>query len=154
MSKSKQNLLIEHTDRKLLQLKSFGKITPPRKGWVNAVRTALGMSLRQLGNRLNISPPSVQEIEQREVSGSITIKLLSEVANALNLQLVYGFIPKGESLEAMIEKRAKEKAREIVMRSSQTMKLEDQENSKSRLEKAIASKSEEIKRTLPNYLWD
>jgi hypothetical protein len=34
------------------------------------------------------------------------------------------------------------------------MKLEDQENSKIRLEKAIKNKAEEIKNKMPKYLWD
>jgi transcriptional regulator with XRE-family HTH domain len=41
------------------------------------------MSLRQLGERLQISQQSVKEIEEREVSGSITLKSLRETAEAL-----------------------------------------------------------------------
>jgi hypothetical protein len=43
---------------------------------------------------------------------------------------------------------------EIVLRTSNSMKLEDQENSKKRIEKSIRSKTEEIMDTLPKYLWD
>ena len=112
------------------------------------------MSLRQLGNRLKISAQSVKEIEQREANGSITIKSLREVAGELDMKLVYGFVPKGESIEKIIDKRAKEVAREIVLRTSNTMKLEDQENSTERIDKSIKSKAEEIKNKMPKYLWD
>jgi hypothetical protein len=54
----------------------------------------------------------------------------------------------------MIEKKAEEKAREIVARTSVNMNLEDQKNSKSRLEKAVKERAEEIKREMPKYLWD
>jgi hypothetical protein len=54
----------------------------------------------------------------------------------------------------MIEKRAKEFATEIVMRTNSTMTLEDQQNSKERIEKAIAQKTNEIKNEMPKYLWD
>jgi hypothetical protein len=34
------------------------------------------------------------------------------------------------------------------------MALEDQQNSKERIEQAIAQKTSEIKREMPKYLWD
>ena len=154
MNTQKQKLLIEQVDRKLSQLKPMEKIIVPQKGWVYSIRAALKMSLRQLGNRLKISAQSVKEIEQREANGSITIKSLREVASELDMKLVYGFVPKGDSIEKMIDKRAKEVAREIVLRTSNTMKLEDQENSTERIDKSIKSKAEEIKNKMPKYLWD
>jgi predicted DNA-binding mobile mystery protein A len=154
MNIQKQKLLIEQADKKLSMFKQLKDVVPPEKGWVYTVRAALKMSLRQLGNRLNISPQSVKEIEERESNGSITLRSLREVAKVLNMKLVYGLIPQDESIENMIERRANEKAREIVFRTSNTMKLEDQENSRARLEKAVKSKAEEIKNKLPKYLWD
>jgi len=112
------------------------------------------MSLRQLGDRLHISPQSVKEIEEREANGTITLNSLRDAANAMDMKLVYGFVSKHESLEQMIEKRARELATEIVMRTHATMTLEDQQNSKERIEKAIAQKTAEIKFEMPKYLWD
>jgi predicted DNA-binding mobile mystery protein A len=154
MNMSKQKLLIEQADRKLAVFKPLNSITIPQEGWVHTIRTALKMSLRQLGNRLKISPQSVKEIEEREAHGSITIKSLREVGIALEMKLVYGFIPVNQSIEEMIEKRAIEVAEEIVTRTSQTMQLEDQENSMERLEKAIKNRAAEIKTKMPKFLWD
>jgi predicted DNA-binding mobile mystery protein A len=151
---SKQKLLIEQADRKLAAFNAVKSLTIPQNGWVHTIRTAIKMSLRQLGNRLNISPQSVKELEEREANGSITIKSLREVGAALDMRLVYGFIPKNNSIQEMIEKRAIEVASEIVARTSQTMQLEDQKNSKQRIAKAIKSKAEEIKTKMPKYLWD
>lgn len=154
MNTQKQKLLIEQVDKKLSQFKPMEKIIVPQKGWVSSIRAALKMSLRQLGNRLKISAQSVKEIEEREANGSITIKSLREVANVLDMKMIYGFVPKGESLENIIDKRANEIAREIVLRTSNTMKLEDQENSNERITNAIKNKAEEIKNKMPKYLWD
>jgi len=154
MSMSKQKLLIEQADRKLAVFKPLNSIIIPKEGWVHTIRIALKMSLRQLGNRLKISPQSVKEIEEREALGSITLKSLREVGTALEMKLVYGFIPVNQSIEEMIEKRAIEVAEEIVTRTSQTMQLEDQENSKERLEKAIKNRALEIKTKMPKFLWD
>jgi len=45
-------------------------------------------------------------------------------------------------------------ATEIVMRTNNTKTLEDQQNSKERIARAIAQKTAEIKFEMPKYLWD
>jgi predicted DNA-binding mobile mystery protein A len=107
-----------------------------------------------MGMRLNVSAQSIKEMETREMNGSITLKSLREAAAAMNMKLVYGLVPVDESIESMIEKRAMEKAREIVLRTSGNMRLEDQEVSKERLEKAIKMKAAEFKSKIPRSLWD
>ncbi len=154
MKNIKQKLLIEQIDQKLLGFKTLETIIVPKDGWINTIRLALKMSLRQLGNKLGIRYQSVKEIEQREAKGTITLKTLSEVGRALDLKLVYGFIPKNGSIEKIIEDRAMELAKQIVMRTSQTMKLEDQENSINRINKSITIKAEELMETMPKCLWD
>jgi predicted DNA-binding mobile mystery protein A len=154
MKNTKQQLLLEQTDKKLFVLKPLQALVTPSKGWVNAVRKALKMSLRQLGSRMSFSAQNIKQIEEREVNGTISINSLREVANAMDMRLVYGFVSKHESLEQMIEKRANELAVEIVMRTHTTMTLEDQQNSNERIQKAIAQKTEEIKYEMPKYLWD
>jgi predicted DNA-binding mobile mystery protein A len=150
----KQKLLVEQVDRKLASFKPLESMSIPQKGWINTIRIALRMSLRQLGNRLKVSPQSAKEIEERESNGSITLKKLKEVGAALDLKLVYGFIPKSKSIENMIEERAIEIAKDIVLRTSNTMQLEDQANTKERIEKAIRNRAEEIKTKMPKYMWD
>ena len=152
--KKKNKLMLQQIDNKLAGFKILKQATVPDEGWIHTIRTALKMSLRQLAARLNITPQGVRRLEQREKDGSITLKNLREAGKALHLQLVYGFVPKEESLEKMIEQKAYEIAREIVMRTSHSMMLEDQENSKMRIEKAIKERAEEIKNEMPGYLWD
>jgi predicted DNA-binding mobile mystery protein A len=154
MKNNKQHLLIQQTDKKLEAFKHLKEIVVPSKGWINTFRIALKMSLRQLGNRLRISAQSVKEIEEREAGGTITLNSLRDAANAMDMKLVYGFVSKHDSLEQMIEKRAKELATEIVMRTNATMTLEDQQNSKERIEQAVTQKTAEIKFEMPKYLWD
>jgi predicted DNA-binding mobile mystery protein A len=154
MDTGKRKLVISQLDRKFANIKTLTDLNTPVEGWIRTIRTVLKMSLRQLGTRLGISAQSVKEIEQREVDGSITIKALREAANALEMKVVYVVLPKDESIEKLIERKANELAREIVLRTSHTMLLEDQGNSDSRIEKAIKEKTEEIKNTMPKYLWD
>lgn len=154
MKDKKRILLIEQLDSKLTCFREVKDVVSPSVGWIKSIRTALKMSLRQLGNRLNISPQSVGEMEKREAEGTITLNTLKELAFALDMRFVYGFFPKEGSIEQMIEKRAKEIATEIVTRTNTSMTLEDQQNSKERIKKAIEQKAEEIKYEMPKYLWD
>ena len=138
----------------MLAFASLQKVAPPPTGWIKAIRNAIGMSMLQLGKRLSITKQSVQDIERREKDGSISIKALREAARALDMQLVYGFVPNDGSLEALIDRKAKELATQIVQRTSNSMKLEDQENSKQRIEKAIEERANIIKNEMPKTLWD
>jgi hypothetical protein len=70
------------------------------------------------------------------------------------MELVYAFVPKDGSLDTLIERKAKELATEIVLRTSNTMKLEDQEVSKKHIQKAILERTIIIKNEMPKILWD
>jgi hypothetical protein len=93
-------------------------------------------------------------MERREKDGAITIKSLREIGLAMDLQLVYGFVPIDGSLDALIEKKANEIATHIVMRTANTMQLEDQSNSKERIAAAIKERATAIKQEMPKILWD
>jgi predicted DNA-binding mobile mystery protein A len=138
----------------------MGAFTPlksvviPSIGWIKAIRTTLGMSMQQLGNKLSVSKQAISDIENREKEGSITIKALREVGRAMDMQLVYGFVPNDGSLEALIEKRAQELATKIVMRTSHTMNLENQGNKDTRIVKAVEERTQSIIAEMPKFLWD
>ena len=150
----KQILILDHVNAKIAQLKKAEDLVIPPAGWIYSIRQALGMSMRQLGNRMGITPQSVKEIEEREKNGTVTLKVLQQFGHALNLKLVYGFVPSEGTLEKIIERRALELATEIVKRTSASMKLEDQENKPDRLKKAVREKAEEIKFQMPKYFWE
>lgn len=154
MKEFKKNLLIDQLDEKFQKLKEFDSNLLQPNGWIYSVRTALNMSLKQLGKKLKKTPQSTKEIEEREKNRSITLKGLNDAAEALNMRLVYFFIPKTESLQRMIENRAYEVAQEIVLRTSHSMGLEDQQNRDERLKKAIKDRADKIINELPRFLWD
>ena len=151
---SKKALQLDQLNHKMLGFASLKQVAMPPTGWIKAIRTALGMSMQQLGSRLSVSRQAVMDIEKREQEGSISIKSLREIARVLDMQLVYGFVPNDGSLEALIEKRAIKLATQIVMRTANTMKLEDQANSKKRIETAIKERAAAIKNEMPKILWD
>lgn len=149
-----KSLQLQQLNSKMLGFATLKQVAVPPTGWIKAIRTAIGMSMEQLGNKLFVTKQGILDIEKREKDGSITIKALKEIGRALDMQLVYGFVPNDGSLDALIEKRAHELASKIVLRTANTMKLEDQGNSKNRIGKAIKERAAEIKNDMPRILWD
>jgi predicted DNA-binding mobile mystery protein A len=149
-----KKLQISQLESRIRLFSPTRQLPNPPTGWIKAIRLALGMSLQQLANKLAKTKQSVQEIEVREIEGAITLKSLRETARALDMELVYGFVPKEGSLEAYIENKAHKMAEEIVIRTSNTMKLEDQENTPKRIKKSIKERTALIKQELPKSLWD
>ncbi len=97
---------------------------PPR-GWIKAIREAIGMTTAQLGRRLGVSQPRVLGIEKAEVSGSITLDSLERAARALDCRLVYALVPR-KPLESLVEDRALELAKKRLWATSHSMALENQ----------------------------
>lgn len=150
----KKSSEIRQLESKIEKFARAGSDTLPNGGWVKAIRNALGMSARQLGKRLNLTRQGIHEIEKREADGSITIKALRETAEALEMKLVYGFIPIDGSLEALIEKKARVLALQIVHRTNISMKLEQQEIAPQKIAYAIEERTNMIKEEMPKTLWE
>jgi predicted DNA-binding mobile mystery protein A len=149
-----QKLILDQTDSKIKSFVTVKTVIIPSSGWVHAIRLSMGMSLKHLGRRMNITAQSVKEIEEREKAGTISINVLRQFGKSLNMKFIYGFIPEKESISEMVKQRALEIAKEIVLRTSVNMSLEEQKNSEKRLRKAIKEKALEIQQEMPKYLWD
>lgn len=151
---TRNELIRAQTDHNIKKYSALKTVHRPSSGWIRSIRVGLGMTLKQLAKRLNISPQGVKKIEDREADETITLKKLKEVAAALNLQLVYGLIPKEETLEKMIENRARQIATAVVNRTAQTMHLEDQAVAAEKLEQSVETQTQRIIQEMPSYLWD
>ena len=151
MKSLKVQLFLDETQSKLNPFSILKSEIKPDNGWVNVIRVSIKMSLRQLGERLHITPQGIRDLEKREKEGAITINTLKEVGRVLDMDLVYGFISRHNSLEEMIEERAREIAEEVVLKA---IKLDNQKNSENDVKKAIQQKTYEISSKMPSNLWD
>lgn len=124
-------------DKRLSPIRPTDRFTTPPKGWVRAIRDALGMSGAQLARRMEISPQAVASLEQSEASDSIRLETLRKAAAALDCELVYALVP-NTSLEDMVAKRARELALEAIGGVSHSMAMEDQRVADDDLEERIA----------------
>ncbi len=147
-------LLVQQLSDVLSPLQQFTRQQIPVKGWIRTIRTVFGITQKQLADKVNVSKQSIASLEQREAEGIVTLKTLQDVAEAFDMQLVYAFVPKVGTLEEYVNEKAQKKATEIVLRTANTMKLEDQENSQKRLKRAIEERTLDIKLNHIETLWD
>jgi predicted DNA-binding mobile mystery protein A len=126
----------ERLDERLAGLKPVDRLRPPPKGWIRAIREALGMTGVQLAARLGVRPQSVEALEKSEASGSIQLSTLRRAAEALDCTLVYALVPK-TSLEGSVDQRARKIAMRALSRVAHTMKLEAQETGDAGMEARI-----------------
>lgn len=153
MKAKHRKLAREQLDETLKRFEALRSIIPPRRGWVRAVRDAIGMTGEQLARRLGVNKQRVSRIEQDERLGNVTMKTLRGVAEAMDCALVYCLVPR-RSLEHTVRKRAESLARRRMAQSNQTMRLEQQELSATEKEKAIEDMVLDIIEAMPKSLWD
>jgi len=139
-----------HLDERLKELGPVSRYTPPVKGWVKAIREALGMTAEQLGRRLGVKQPSVIQLEQSEARGSIELATLRRVAEALDCTLIYAFVPK-KSLEETVRARARNFIRRRLAPVEHSMLLEDQKVQGKAEEERV---DEALRETSPSKFWE
>ena len=139
-----------HLDERLKELGPISRFTPPVKGWIRAIREALGMTAEQLASRLGIKQPTLHRLEQSEVQGSIELATLRRVAAALDCTLVYAFVPK-QSLEETVRARARNFIRRRRAPVEHSMLLEDQKVQGKAEEERI---DEVLRETSPSKFWE
>ena len=151
MNKQARQQARKRLDSRLASLAPLNVLPRPTRGWICAIREALGMTGVQYAKRLNISPQSVSALEQSESKGAIKLDTLMRAAAALNCRLVYALVP-NEPLEQMTATRARALAMRDLARASHTMRLEDQTTTKEDAEALIKAYVQEHVRD--RDLWD
>jgi predicted DNA-binding mobile mystery protein A len=139
-----------HLDERFKGLGPVARYIPPVRGWIKAVREALGMTTAQLATRLGMKQPSVVALEQSEAKGTIELATLRRVAEALDCTLVYALVP-NKPLEATIRDRARAFARRRLGPVEHSMLLEDQSV---KGKDAEARLDEIVRETNPRLFWD
>ena len=152
MVKDRRRLVREQLDKTLSKFAGLKSLSLPPKGWIRAVREALGMSGANFAERLGVKPPRITKLERDELSGSVTIKTMRQAAEALDCQFVYALVPR-ESLESTVRRQAESVAGMRLNRVSHSMRLEDQQLSNKEMKKALSDAVEDLVRTMPKDLW-
>jgi predicted DNA-binding mobile mystery protein A len=144
---------IRHLDKRFADLRPLAKSPRPPKGWLRAVRDALGMTTAQLARRLGVSQPRIVELEHSEVSGGVTLNTLQRAAEALGCRLVYALVPERPLADTMRE-RAETVAGRQLADVEHTMRLEDQAVTSRAVSKELRRQRIEELLRRPARLWD
>jgi predicted DNA-binding mobile mystery protein A len=144
---------VRHLDKRFTVLRRLTQSPRPPKGWLRAVRDALGMTTAQFGRRLGVSQPRIIELEKSEVSGSVTLNTLQRAAEALGCRLVYTLIPE-KPLAETVRERAELIAERQLKAVEQTMRLENQSVKNATAAKDLRRQFVEELLRRPARLWD
>ena len=111
------------------------------------------MSTTQLAERTGVSQSRIPRIEKGEIDGTLTMKTLRLMAQAMNCRLVYALVP-NEPLDETLHERAVAVADRRLARTHHTMKLENQALTKRDLEAERRRLVAELLRGDPRKLWE
>lgn len=156
MKNNKKAVILQRhlLDQKFKDLKDLP--AQPQSGWLKAIRVSLGLSLRQLAKRMKVSLRTVASIEKNEAEGKASLASIERSARAMGCRLTYAVVPgEGkETLERILDERARALARKIRNQTAHTMRLENQEteaDDKALQENALAA---ELKAKSDPRLWE
>ena len=142
----------KNLDKRFALMREVPMSVPPR-GWIRAIREALGLSTRQLAERMEASQSWISVLEKAEVSGTTTLKSMRQAAEAMDCTLVYALIPT-KSLAETLQHRAELRADEELRHLNHSMQLENQgmtsENLNTERQRLIA----ELLLGSPRKLWN
>lgn len=147
-------LRLEHLQKKVDHFKEAEHFKVPPIGWIRSMRTAFGLSMKQLARKMRIQVNDVSNIEEWEAKGEVRIKDLKRAGAAMDMKFVYGFVPKDGSIDELIERKAKRLATEMVLSTYERIPLSDIDNYREIIRKEIEQKTKEIILELPNILWE
>jgi predicted DNA-binding mobile mystery protein A len=144
MKENFRQLRAQQIDRMVQPLRAL-KFPRPQKGWIRALREAMGVSYTELGDRLQASRSLAAQQERAEVDDRITLKSLRTCAAALDCELVYAFVPRGSSIEEALAARTRATASQAVRRVEHSMALEDQASGN--LDQAIDAQTRRVRQS-------
>jgi predicted DNA-binding mobile mystery protein A len=144
---------ILHLDTRFSSLRALAKFQRPPKGWLRAIRDALGMTTAQYARRLGVSQPRIVELEKSEQNGNLTLNTLQRAAEALGCRLVYILVPE-HPLADVVTARAELIAERQSQAVEQTMRLEDQAVKGKRAAQTLRRQMVEELLKHPKRLWD
>jgi len=128
--------------------KQLNKLDIPEKGWIAAVRRALGMSAEQVAIRKGVSRNAVYQAERSEKEGAVSLKQMDLLAKAMGGRFVYAIVPDGR-IEDIKYRQAIEKAKVLLLREPDHANWSTDET-----QDWIEDKAAELLHDMPPYFWD
>lgn len=123
--KRRDPLAIAQVNRRTKTLRRMVKEATVRPGWIAYMRRSLNMTLKQLASRAGLSLPTIAQAERGEAAGRATLSTLKKMAQAMDCEFIYAFVPRAD-IEEIMRQAAREKAKRTLATANVHMTLEDQ----------------------------
>ena len=140
------------------KLDLFTKLNEPMPpaGWIKAIRGSLGLTIRQLAERVGVGHGSIAQLEKREPKKKVTLKSLENAARAMDCKVIYAIVPinSGNTLDDIIKTKAQEAASLIIKDVAHTMRLEKQGTSEKQIQKEIERVARELIESNDPRVWE
>ena len=149
----KTPLSIQQLEDRLQPFRAALGTSRPPSGWTRAIREALGMTQRQLAERVGRKPQTILDLQAREAAQTIQLNSLRELANAMDCDLVYAFVPR-KPLGTMLDERARSVAHQALRRTGHSMELERQGLGVRDQERALEREVERLLAGSRRKLWE
>jgi predicted DNA-binding mobile mystery protein A len=140
-------------DKRLDTLVNPDALARPPRGWVKAIREALGMTADQLGRRMGVSKQRALELEESEARGAVTLDSLGWAAQALECRLVYTLVPR-RPLDELVHERATKRAKQQLRTTGHSMALENQSVDLADKEQQLLRLSQDLIDQPGSVLWE
>lgn len=147
------DLNLRHLDSALQPLIANAVPGPPPRGWLKAIREALGLTTRQFARRVGLANSTIVQAERSESTGTISLNQLRRLADALGCDVHYVLVPR-RPLAEQVDAQAERKARERVAPLAHSMALEQQRPDSTFEELQVAAVKDELLRGRRSRLWD
>lgn len=90
-----RDIVRQGLDKRLLPLQTAREsAVRPTRGWLRAVREAIGAKQGAVAKRMGVKRQSYARLEQTEAQGSISLGSLQKAADAMDCEVIYYLVPK------------------------------------------------------------
>ncbi|UWR00233.1 helix-turn-helix domain-containing protein [Rhodobacteraceae bacterium S2214] len=128
--------------------KQLGDVEVPPKGWIAAMRAALGMSAEYVAQRKGVSRNAVYQAERSEKDGAVSLKQMDQLAAAMGGKFVYAIVP-DDRIDEMKYRQAKSKARQLLSTDeiASNWSIDEKQD-------WIDDKAAELMHDMPSHFWE
>jgi len=123
MEKQLSVIQLRQFEERLEKFRQLASVDPPKDGWINALRQALGITTEQLAGRMGVTRQAVLQVEAAERKRQVTWASLRKAADAMDCEVVFALVPRG-SINQVLLRQGRRQAEKHIARVSHSMKLD------------------------------
>jgi transcriptional regulator with XRE-family HTH domain len=106
MRAMERQVLLRKLDKEMRHYRLAAREENPTNELLRTVRKVLRVPMKEMAEKMGIVESALFQLEGREGTGSITLRSLARMAEAMGCKAVYGVVPaNGKTLEELAEER-------------------------------------------------